>query len=232
MIAEQCLKPASDSAWLLPPRGKAVCLVSGGIDSPVAAWLVMRAGIAPIFAYFDQYPLGDEVGKPIALDAMRRLRGHYANMRMKVYVIPHAQDLSEIQSKCPENLVCLLSRRMMLRVAEQIARIEGADSIVTGDSIGQKASQTLQNLGVLDDAVETILILRPLIGMNKTEVEQLARSIGTFEISTRPGVSSCAFAGRRPRTHAKLEEIRAAEANLNIRGMVSRALSSAEIIEF
>jgi len=212
-------------------RGKAVCLVSGGIDSPVALSLIIKAGIVPIALFFDSYPLTDRRGKEIALQGIRKVRDSGQGPPIKTYVVGHSSDLSDIISSCKRNLACVISRRMMFRIAGEIARRENADSIVTGDVVGQKASQTLHNLFVTDSATDAFPVIRPLVGMNKDEIEQLARAIGTYQISISPGVAACAIPTRKPRTHSHSEEVAESEANLDLDHMVTRALDHAETLE-
>lgn len=212
-------------------RGRAVCLVSGGIDSPVALWLAMLAGIDPIAVFFDSYPLSDRRGKEIALQGIRRIRDYGQRPAIKTYVVGHSSDVSEIISSCRRNLACVISRRVMFRIASEIARRENAHSIVTGDVVGQKASQTLHNLSVTDSATDGLPVIRPLVGMNKDEIERLAKTIGTFEISIRPGVAACGVPTRKPRTHSHAEEVAESEANLDMDRMVARAFDHGEVLE-
>ena len=212
-------------------RGKAVCLISGGIDSPVALWLIMRAGMVPIAVFFDSYPLADRRGREIALLSIRKVRDYSRTPPIRTYVIGHSPDLSEIVTSCQRNLACVISRRMMFRVASEIASREGADCIVTGDVVGQKASQTLHNLFVTDATTDGLPIIRPLVGMNKDEIERLAKTIGTFELSTSPGVAACGIPTRKPRTHSRSEEIAKSETHLDLDHMVSRALENAQTVD-
>jgi len=214
-----------------PSRGTAVCLVSGGTDSSVALWLMIRSGIVPVAVFFDSYPLTDRRGREIAIQGIRRVREYSGGPPIKAYVIRHAPDVSDIISSCRRNLACVISRRMMFRVASEIARKESADSIVTGDVTGQKASQTLHNILATDSATDGLPVIRPLVGMNKDEIERLARTIGTFEISTTPGVAACGIPTRKPRTHSHVEEIVESESHLDLDRMVKRAVEHAEIIE-
>lgn len=211
-------------------QGKVVCLVSGGIDSPVAAWLAMKKGYVPVFVYYDNYPFADETTKQRALDAIKRLSKYARDERVNLYIIPHGNNLADILRNCPRNLTCILCRRMMYRVAERVARMEGADAIVTGEIIGEHASQTLRNLRVENEALSEFSIMRPLIGMDKLEVENLARKIGTFEASTAPA-SCCSAPPKKPRTRADLEEIRRAEKKLNIENMIERDLKGVAVLE-
>jgi len=210
--------------------GKAVFLVSGGIDSPVAAWLLIRKGVEPVFAYFDNYPLCDEAAEEIALEAIRKVCTNAKAQDARAYIIPHSPDLQEIVSRCPLKFACILSRRMMFRIAEQIAVKEGCAAIVTGDAIGQKASQTLQNITAADCVLSKVQVLRPLVGMNKLQIEGFARRIGTYEISIRPGVASCGVPTSKPSTSAKRSRLNEIEAALDVEGMVRRALESARVV--
>jgi len=213
----------------LPIQDKAVCLVSGGIDSPVAAWLIIRKGCTPIFVYYDNYPFSDETTKQRALDTIKKLADSLTGKQAKIYLIPHGEDLTDILRNCPRRLTCILCRRMMYRVAEKVAKKEGAEAIVTGEIIGEHASQTLRNLQVENTVVKDICVLRPLIGLSKVEVEHLARKIGTFEVSTRPGLC-CSAPPPQPRTRAKLEEIERAEEKLDFENMIKRDLRGAEVL--
>ena len=208
-------------------KGKVVCLVSGGIDSPVAAWLFVKMGYEPIFAYFDNNPLSDETTKRRAFESMSKVMRHWPNATAKVYVIPHGENLMDVITKCPRKLTCILCRRFMFRVAERIATAEGAHAIVTGEILGEHASQTLYNLASISSATR-LPILRPLIGMNKVEVEQLARKIGTFDISTKPA-SCCRGAPKQPRTKSKMDEVLSAENRLDTETMTERAFKASKI---
>jgi len=210
-------------------QGKVVCLVSGGLDSPVAAWLIMKKGCTPIFVFYDNYPFTGETTKKRALDTIKRLSEYAPERPVKIYVVPHGEDLADILRNCPRNLTCVLCRRMMYRVAEKIASIEGAEAIVTGEIIGEHASQTLRNLRVENEALKKFSVLRPLVGMDKLEVERLARETGTFEISARPALC-CSAPPRRPRTKARLEEVTRAESKLAVEDMVKRDLEGAEVV--
>ncbi len=210
--------------------GKVVCLVSGGIDSPVAAWLVIRRGCVPIFIYYDNYPFTGESTKHRALDTIKKLREYSREGRLKIYVIPHGPDLVDILRNCPRRLTCVLCRRMMYRLAGRVALVEGADAIVTGEIIGEHASQTLRNIRVENTAATDICVLRPLIAMDKLDVERLARRIGTFEVSTRPGLC-CSAPPKLPRTRAYMEEVMNAEERLDVKSMIERGMENAEVFE-
>ena len=206
-------------------------MISGGIDSPVALRLVIRTGMVPIAVFFDSYPLADRRGREIALLSIRKVRDYSQTGPMKTYIVGHSADLSDIVTSCQRNLACVISRRMMFRVGSEIARRENADCIVTGDVVGQKASQTLHNLFVTDAAADGLPVIRPLVGMNKDEIERLARAIGTFELSTSPGVAACGIPTRKPRTHSRSEEIAESETRLDLDHMTSRAFENMEIVD-
>jgi len=209
---------------------KAVCLVSGGIDSPVAAWLAIMKGCVPVFVYFDNSPFTDETTQLRALEAMKKLRQRSKATSIRVYIVPHGNNLANFLRWCPRNLTCVLCRRMMYRIAEQIALKEEAEVIVTGEIIGEHASQTLRNLRVENEVVSQVTMLRPLAGMNKTEVEATARKIGTFDNSTKPA-SCCSGPPPMPRTRATFDEVHKAEEKLDITTMVKRALKHAKVLE-
>ncbi len=211
-------------------KGKAVFLISGGIDSPVAAWLLVRKGVEPTFAYFDNYPLCDQAAEGIALDTIRKLCEVAKIENTKTYLISHSPDLQDIVTKCPVKFACILSRRLMFRISEQIAMKEGCTAIVTGDAIGQKASQTLENIVATDCALEKLAVLRPLVGMNKLQIEKFARQIGTYEISIRPGVSTCGVPTNNPSTNARRVRLEEIEKALDIELMVRRAIENARIV--
>lgn len=208
-------------------KGKVACLVSGGIDSPVAAWLLAKIGYTPVFVYFDNNPLSDETAKRRALESMARVMRHWPGETAHVYVVPHGENLMDILSNCPRKLTCILCRRMMLRVTEKIANTEHAHAIVTGEILGEHASQTLYNLAS-ENSVTKLPILRPLIGMNKVEVERIARKIGTFDISTKPA-SCCRATPKQPRTKSRVQEVTVAENRLNVETMTERAFKNAKI---
>jgi len=211
--------------------GRAVFLISGGIDSPVAASMLIRKGIEPVFAYFNSYPLCDQAAEGIAIETVRRVCSFHNVTGVKFYSIPHSLDLEQIVTKCPEKYACILSRRLMFRIAEKIGIRENCDAIITGDAIGQKASQTLQNIAATDCVMERLAVLRPLVGMNKLDIERYAKNIKTFEISTKPGVATCGVPTRNPSTSARRIRLEEAEARLDLSSMVDNALKNARVLQ-
>ncbi len=197
----------------LGTQGKIVALVSGGIDSPVAAWLMMRRGCSIIPVFFDCGCYTGDGGAQRAFDCVKALTV-WAQTPLKMAILTHNPSITRFKERCPR-LTCVLCKRMMYRIATTIARHEGAYGIVTGESIGQVASQTSENLLVIDNA-GGVPIYRPLIGMDKTEIIRLARHLGTYELSTRGTSTSCCAAPHHPATNADIKEVAQCEGELLI----------------
>ncbi len=214
----------------LGTQRKVTCLLSGGIDSPVSCWLAMKRGCPIVPVYFDNSPFTDESTTEQALSVARVLFDWALGFPRRMYVVPHGQNLSEFKRKCPERLTCILCKRMMYRIAERIAEIERAEGIVTGEAIGEQASQTLHNLRVLSRAVTKYPIHRPLLSFDKAETEGIAQKIGTYEPSAKR-VKRCSAAPRKPVTMAKLQKVAEAEEKLNIIEMVERSLKSPKVVK-
>ncbi|MEM1569667.1 MAG: 7-cyano-7-deazaguanine synthase [Candidatus Bathyarchaeia archaeon] len=209
---------------------RVVCLVSGGIDSPVATWMMMKQGcsIAVLFAYF---PMGgDESDLKRFISVVRELRKWHIGGEMQVYIYKHDQNLVAFR-KAALKFTCILCRRMMYRVANEIANIVKAKAIVTGENLAQVASQTLQNLSVINQASK-LPVLRPLIGFNKEEIVKIAKRIGTYEASCMRASSGCApikgcwARPLKPVTHASLDTIIKIESSLNIKELLERSVDS------
>jgi len=210
-------------------QSKVVCLLSGGIDSAVACWFVMKRGCPIIPIYLDNAPLTDETTTAKALEVAKKLFEWSIGFQRKIYVVPHGKNLETFVKDAPRKLTCILCKRMMYRIAERIAETENAEGIVTGEAIGEQASQTLTNLKVLDEASEKYPIHRPLLGFDKTETIELAKRIGTFEISTQKA-KRCSAAPTKPSTKAKLEIVKKTEENFNIVQMVEKSVKTAKIL--
>jgi thiamine biosynthesis protein ThiI len=210
--------------------GRVVSLLSGGIDSPVAAHRLMKRGCQVVFVHFHSVPFLDATSRAKAVDLVETLtRFQY---RSSLYLVPFGEIQREVVVGAPAPLRVVLYRRLMGRIAEQIARREQAKALVTGESLGQVASQTLENLAVIEEAVG-MPVLRPLIGSDKEEIVQQSRVLGTYEISIIADQDCCRlFVPRHPATFCSLEEVRAVEANLNIEKMVQMGLDQVEIQAF
>lgn len=206
---------------------KTVALISGGIDSVVAAYLVQREEVEVIPVYCDNSPFSGETTKKRALDVIARL-AKFSSKPLKVYIVPNGGTQIAILKNTPRKLTCVFCRRMMLRIAERIAKKEHARGIITGEAIGQKASQTLQNMLVTTETVK-LPILRPLLGLDKVEIERIGREIGTFELSIQPAVC-CTITPEKPSTSADLLDIIEIEKSWNYRGAVDSAVKNAKAI--
>jgi len=211
-------------------QSKFVCLLSGGIDSAVACWLAMKRGCPVIPIYLDNAPLTDDTTTAKALDVAKKLFEWSIGLPRKVYVVPHGKNLETLVEKTPRKLTCILCKRMMYRIAEKIAEIEKAEGIVTGEAIGEQASQTMHNLRVLNEAATKYPIHRALLGFDKTETEELARKIGTFEISTKKA-KGCSAAPTKPATRAKMETVKKSEEKLDVKRMVEESVRAAKIVK-
>ncbi|MFQ5909637.1 MAG: tRNA sulfurtransferase [Thermoplasmata archaeon] len=206
---------------------KLLSLISGGIDSPVATYLMLRRGDNCMALHFDNQPFTDDRQLQKAKDLVRHL-GNYAKERIPLHIVPHGKTQIEFARHSIRRFGCVFCRRMMLRVGERIASNEGCEALVTGESLGQVASQTLSNIGVEEDAVD-IPILRPLIGFDKVEIERIARDIGTYEISIRPGLC-CTIVPEKPATLSNVETIWEEERKVGIEKLVEDALENVEIV--
>ena len=171
----------------------------------------------------DIYPFSFEENKKRAIETIKKLKEH-AHYEFHAYVCSHGNNLAEFMRKCPRRLTCVLCRRLMFRIAERLAEKQDARALITGEFLGSKATQTLTNLGIVAQAVE-IPVLRPLLGLNKEEIEGWARAIGTYEISTKPAMC-CTVTPEKPSTRAKLEAVLDAEKNVDINSLVSESLKT------
>jgi thiamine biosynthesis protein ThiI len=208
--------------------GKVIVLLSGGIDSPVAAWKMIKRGCTAIFVHFHSFPYTTKESQ----DKARQIAALLAQyqLKSKIYLVPFAEVQRHIMVETPADTRVILYRRYMLRLAEQIAKRERARVMVTGDSLGQVASQTIENIDVISRA-SPMPILRPLVGDDKIDIVNLARRIGTYEISIQPDQDCCSlFVPKHPETRANLEEIEKSETRLNVDDVMKEALTSAEVL--
>lgn len=214
----------------LGTQRRVVGLLSGGIDSAVACWLVMKRGCPVVPVYFDSTPFTDETTTERALNVAEALFDWAVGFPREVYVVQHGENLKKIIENCSRKFTCLLCKRMMYRIAERLTDMIGAEGIVTGEAIGEQASQTITNLRVLSNAVQKYPIHRPLLGFDKAETETIGRKIGTYKISSRKAGGCTAFPSK-PATKAKLEEVMETEEKLNIKEMIERSIESIKVIK-
>lgn len=210
--------------------GKVVALLSGGIDSPVAAFKMMKRGCRVIFVHFHSFPHTT----PESLEKVRQIAALLSRYqyRSKLHMIPFAELQRQVVAFTPPDSRIILYRRLMLRIAEKVALQERAQGLVTGESIGQVASQTLPNIRVIS-RVARLPVLRPLIGDDKEEIIEVARDIGTYPVSILPDVDCCSlFVPRHPVTRARAGVIEASEKILDVEQMVDKALEEREIETF
>jgi thiamine biosynthesis protein ThiI len=212
----------------LGTQGRALALISGGIDSPVAAWLMMKRGVEIIALFMDCRPLVDDRTFNRAEQTIKELTG-WTNKPIKTYVVPYGEALLKLLKHRDPKLGCVLCKRMMFLVGERLAKEEKSLALITGESLGQVASQTLQNLRAIESDV-ALPIFRPLIGMDKTDIVDLAKAIGTYEASIQPA-NCCLGPPLHPATRATSEQISHAEEIRDMNALVDEAINRAVIIE-
>ena len=209
-------------------NGVAVTLLSGGIDSPVSTYMIAKRGVRLIPVHFFSFPYTSQQAKDKVVELGRQLTEYCGRMTLEVVPFTHIQE--EIRDKCPEEYFTLIMRRFMMRIAKRIADANGAKAVVTGENLGQVASQTMEAMASTQ-AVIDMPVLQPLIGMDKEEIVTLARKIGTFETSILPYEDCCTvFTPKHPRTHPKLKDVEAAESALDIAALVDEAVKGIERI--
>ena len=210
-------------------NGKATLLISGGIDSPVAGWMVAKRGVKIEGVHFFSYPYTSEKAKEKVIRLCKTLAEY--NLGMRLHIVPFTEIQLEINQKCPQEYLTIIMRRFMMKIAERIALNNGSLGLVTGEAIGQVASQTLESLLVTNSAV-TLPVYRPCIGMDKSEVVEIAKKIGTFETSILPYEDCCTvFVAKHPATKPKLKKTVEYESVLNSEELIQRALDGTEVID-
>ncbi len=209
--------------------GSAVSLLSGGIDSPVSTWMMAKRGMRIIPVHFFSFPYTSELAKEKVLDLAKLLVPWCGRMNVQVVPFTHIQE--EIRAKCPEDYFTIIMRRMMMRIASAVAADNNCGALITGESLGQVASQTMEAMAATEDCAD-VPVLRPLVGMDKAEVISIARRIGTFETSILPYEDCCTvFTPRHPCTHPKLRKVREAEKDLDVEPLVAEALAGIEFVK-
>ena len=209
-------------------NGRATLLLSGGIDSPVAGWMIAKRGVHINAVHFHSYPYTSDRAKEKVLDLARILSESCCGIR--VHVVPFTKIQMEIHEKCPDEYTTLIMRRFMMRIAERVAISEKSEALITGESIGQVASQTMTALGTTDMVV-SMPVFRPLIGFDKREIIDIAEKIGTMETSSLPYEDCCTvFTPRHPATHPKMDKILEGESKLDMEALIQEAIDGIEIV--
>ncbi len=209
--------------------GKALLLLSGGIDSPVAGWMMARRGLKLEAVNFFSYPYTSDRAKEKVLELARIVSGYSG--RIRVHIVPFTDIQLAIRDNCPEEYLTIIMRRIMTRISEIVAKKCGAEALITGESLGQVASQTMQSM-VVTSAVTDMLLLRPLVGMDKIEIMDYARKIGTYDTSILPYEDCCTlFVPKHPDTKPKIERIEFAEEKLDMEKLISEAVEGIETID-
>ncbi|NPV69196.1 MAG: tRNA 4-thiouridine(8) synthase ThiI [Firmicutes bacterium] len=212
----------------LGSSGKGLLLLSGGIDSPVAGWYMMKRGLLLEALHFYSFPFTSEKSKRKVMDLCETLSTW--GSPVVLHVCPFGEVQQEIGRTCPDEMITIVMRRMMLRIAERVALKQGCQALITGESVGQVASQTLESMATIGN-VTRMTILRPLCGLDKTEIIARAREIGTFGTSIQPYEDCCAlFVPKNPRTKPGLEQAESAEGGLDVEGLVKQAVERIETI--
>jgi len=210
-------------------NGIAVTMLSGGIDSPVSTYMIAKRGVRLIPVHFFSFPYTSEQAKQKVIEPAEILTAYCGRMTVEIVPFTHIQE--EIREKCPEEYFTLIMRRFMMRIAENIAEANGARAIVTGENLGQVASQTMEAMASTQ-AVTHLPTLQPLIGMDKEEIVRCARRIGTFETSILPYEDCCTvFTPRHPKTKPRVKEVEEIESVLDIEGLVAEAVKGIERIK-
>jgi len=206
---------------------KLVSLISSGIDSPVATYLLSKEADEIILIHGDIRPFTDD--REIQnFNILVKLLDEITSCKIKIFSTPHGDSLASFKQNCNVRYTCVFCKRMLLRYAEKIAEKEKADAIIMGDNLGQVASQTLQNLKTIDQAVK-IPVLRPLIGLDKEDVVKIAKDIGTYELSILKS-EGCTAVPNKPATQAKLEDIVDEEKKINVKKLIDNAIKQSSII--
>jgi thiamine biosynthesis protein ThiI len=209
--------------------GKGLLLISGGIDSPVAGWMTMKRGVTLEALHFHSFPFTSERAKEKVIDLCRELTRYVGKIRLHVAHFTEIQ--KELRQKTPERLTVTLMRRMMFRIAERLAEQRGALALITGESLGQVASQTMESIHVIEQ-VTSIPVYRPLIGMDKEEITVISRRIETYPISIRPYEDCCTvFLPEFPATRPRLKDVEEAESVLDIESLIAESLAKTETMD-
>ncbi len=209
--------------------GRASLLLSGGIDSPVAGYMIAKRGVTIDCINFFSYPYTSDRAKEKVIE-LARILSEYTG-KINLYIVPFTEIQLAIRDNCPEEHLTLIMRRFMMKISEIVAKKNKSSALITGESVGQVASQTLEALTVTND-VCTMPVLRPLVGMDKEEIVERSRDIGAFKTSILPYEDCCTvFTPKHPETHPKLSNVIKSEESLDVEGLIEKAVSGVELIE-
>ncbi|MBY8982704.1 MAG: hypothetical protein KGD57_07135 [Candidatus Lokiarchaeota archaeon] len=209
---------------------KVISLLSDGFDSPIASYLMIKQDIIPIFLSFITTEPEKEDMRAKIIKIVKKL-STYSKEKLKIYFVQHYPNLELIKRICIRKLTCVLCKRLMIRIAMKIGNIEGTNLILTGDILGEQASQTLDNLFSYNDLFINCIKLAPLIGFNKLDIMKISKKIGLYEICSQK-FQSCLYFPEYPETRAKMDEIRIAENNITIDEWISNVLDNVEVLKF
>lgn len=209
--------------------GRAALLLSGGIDSPVAGWMISKRGVTLDAVYFHSHPYTSDRAKEKVIDLAKIISVYTGPINL--HIVPFTDIQLDIIEKCPKEYLTIIMRRLMMQIAERIAKSRGAKALITGESIGQVASQTMESLSVTDNAVD-MPVFRPCIGMDKEEIVKISKKIDTYETSILPYEDCCTiFVPKHPKTKPNLDEIVEAEKLLtDPEGMMAKAIEETEVV--
>ncbi len=223
-----CKKIAGQGGLPIGTGGRAMLLLSGGIDSPVAGYMIAKRGVEIEAINFFSYPYTSERAKEKVISLAKILSGYTS--KIKLHIVPFTEIQLAIRDNCPEEHLTLIMRRFMMKISERIAKLNNTEALITGESLGQVASQTMQALHVTNSVVD-MPVFRPLIGMDKEEIVRISRKIGAFETSILPYEDCCTvFTPKHPVTKPKVEKINASESMLEIEQLIQKAVDGVETI--
>lgn len=211
--------------------GKGLLLISGGIDSPVAGHMIAKRGMSLECIHFHSYPYTNLQAKEKVIELTRKLSQYCSGTKLNIVSVTHIQE--EIHKKCNGEYMVTMLRRFMMRIAERIAKKCGAQCLITGESLAQVASQTIEGMTSSNSVIESLTVLRPLCGFDKDEIIERSRAIGTYETSIEPYEDCCTvFLPKHPVTRPKLADVLNEESKLDVEALIEEALSSVEILNF
>lgn len=210
--------------------GKGMLLISGGIDSPVAGHMIAKRGMSVDCIHFHSYPYTNAQAKEKVIDLAKVLSGYTGGLKLYVISVTHIQE--EIHKKCNGEFMVTLLRRFMMRIAESVAKKAGAQCLITGESLGQVASQTIEGMTMSNSVIQKLPVLRPLCGFDKNEIIERSRSMGAFDISIQPYEDCCTvFLPKHPVIKPKIQDVLVEESKLDVNNLTEEALSTLEVIE-